>query len=78
MRKLYTHFLGLQRGINFQMERMSEKVRCCWCCWPLALSMSYPDLTVEEPVVDVLVETLLWVHIDAVSFQVLLDLGSQV
>lgn len=38
---------------------------------------SYPDLTVEEPVIHVLIKTFLWVYIDAVSFQVFLDLGKQ-
>lgn len=49
-----------------------------WCHQPFAPSTaSYPDLTVQEPVVDILIKTFLWVHIDAVSFQVLLDLGNQ-
>lgn len=60
------------------MERMSAKVKRRWRCRPSVLSTaSYPDLTIEEPVIDVLVETLLRVHIDAVIFQVLLNLGNQ-
>ena len=35
---------------------------------------SYPDPAVEDPIVDVLVEALLRVHLDAVSLQVVLDL----
>lgn len=38
---------------------------------------SYPDLAVEDLVIDVLIEALLWVHIDAVSPQVVLDLGAR-
>lgn len=37
---------------------------------------SYPDLAVEDLVIDVLIKALLWVHIDAVSPQVVLDLGT--
>jgi len=35
---------------------------------------SYPDLAVEDLVIDVLVKGLLRVHLDAVSLQVILDL----
>lgn len=71
----HTHFLDCREGSIF---RRKGKVKRHWCRWPLALSTaSYPNLTVEKSVIDILVETLLWVHIDAVSFQVLLDLGNQ-
>lgn len=64
--------MKLQKEIGFQMGRMSGKE----IKWPSAPSTApYPDLTVKEPVIDILIETFLWVHIDAVSFQVLLDLG---
>lgn len=42
---------------------------------PVAPTASYPDLAVENPVVGILIEALLWIHIDAVTFQVFLDLG---
>lgn len=37
---------------------------------------SYPDLAIEDPVIDVLIEALLRVHIDVVSPEVMLDLGT--
>lgn len=50
------------------------------CLCPTSLpapTASYPDLAVEDLVIDVLIEALLWVHIDAVSPQVVLDLGTR-
>lgn len=52
-----------------------KRITLCHTGLPAPM-VSYPDLAVEDPVIDVLIEALLWVHIDAVSPQVVLDLGA--